>query len=216
MATNKKTSNLHERHWLRFLEVQGDRPFRRQDFAEVLYQHLRPRKMDVAKEVADEFMERARRAGQLVKAGHVHWKQVTLGERKLLSGRIVRDASDVCTLKLETRCPSKWVAVDLETGETWGSDVAGNGWKRASNDATAEAAAILTGAENQAGVELRAQVAKLQEERAMLRKVLFDLKNVYGHAFDAEGGGLVIPVDGVKKFDEANEAARLVLAKVPQ
>lgn len=216
MATTKKTSNPHERHWIRFLEAQGDRPFRRQDFAEVVYQHLRPRKMDVATKVADEFMERARRAGQLVKSGHVHWKQVTLDERKLLSGRVVRDASEVRTLKLETRCPSKWVAVDLETGETWGADVAGESWKRASYDATADAAAILAGAENQASVELRAQVAKLQEERDMLRKALVNLKNVYGPAFDAEGGGLVIPADGVKKFDEANEAARQALEKVLQ
>lgn len=217
MATNKKPNNSHERHWLHFLEAQGDRPFRRQDVAEVLYPHLRPRKMDVAKEVADEFMERARRAGQLVKAGHVHWKQVPTQQRKLLSGRIVDEAPEVCRLTLETRCPAKYVAVDLETGEVWGSRAIGDaGWMRATSEATADASAILARAGNQAVEEMRAQVAKLTEERKLLRDALVGLKNVYGHAFDAEGGGLVIPADGVKKFDEANDAARLALSGVPQ
>ena len=172
MVTSKKGSNPHERHWLRFLEEQGDRPFRRQDFAEVVYQHIRPRKMDTARTIADFYIERARRAGKLVKAGHVHWKQLATNQRKLLSGRAVAEAADLCVLKLETRCPSKYVTVDLETGDVWGSDVTGGGWKRATYDASAEAATILSGTTDKANEELRAQVAKLTEERDQLRKAL--------------------------------------------
>ncbi|MEX3983864.1 hypothetical protein AB4Y45_33305 [Paraburkholderia sp. EG287A] len=162
---SKKGSSPHGRRWLSFLEAQGGQPFRRQDFAEVVYQNIRPRKMDTAREIADFYMERARSAGEIVKAGHVHWKQLMTNQRKLLSGRTVADAPDLCELKLTTRCPSKWVAVDLETGDVYGSDITGSGWKRATYDAAAEAATILSGAADKANEELRAQVAQLTKER---------------------------------------------------
>ena len=42
--------------------------------------------------------------------------------RTLLTGKIVDEASDEYAIILMTRCPKKWVLVDLETGEQYSTE----------------------------------------------------------------------------------------------
>jgi hypothetical protein len=141
MATGQKVSAAQERAFAGFVEAQGDKPFRRQDLAEVLQRHTTPRSMDTARKLADVFIQRLQATNKLVKAGHVHWRLVVSDERTLKSGRTVPDLAEVMKLVLDTRCPQKWAAVDLETGQGWVG--AADGWKRADDTVRAEAAVIL-------------------------------------------------------------------------
>ncbi|KVP17140.1 hypothetical protein [Burkholderia ubonensis] len=145
MATSQKVSVAHQRIFDRFLEEQGDKPFRRQDIADALYPHMRPRAMGNARALADVLLRPLHSAGRLVKAGHVHWRLVVASERTLKGGRQVREYGDAKQLTLTTRCPEKWVSIDLETGDVW--EGSADGWKRAGSTAQQEAAGILGGAQ---------------------------------------------------------------------
>jgi hypothetical protein len=143
--------NRVEQVWAQFLETQGDKPFRRQDIAALLYPLTSPRSRGAASAQAHQVIQAARRAGKLVKAGHVHWKQVTLNERVLKSGRVVRESHELKALTLSTRCPAKWLALDLETGDIWAGTE--KGWTRAPYASIAEAreALIMDGIPSRSG-----------------------------------------------------------------
>jgi hypothetical protein len=142
MTTTIQVSAAQQRIVDRFIEAQGSKPFRRQDVADVLYPHIRPRLMGNARALADKVMQQMQRDRRLVKAGHVHWSLVVPTERTLKGGRVVPEHKDVQQLTLSTHCPQKWVAVDLETGDVWaGSD---EGWKRASGAVAGEVAQVLS------------------------------------------------------------------------
>lgn len=143
--TSQKVSVAHQRIFDRFLEEQGDKRFRRQDIADALYPHMRPRMMGNARALADVFLRQLHAADRLVKDGHVHWKLVVATERKLKGGRQVREHGDAKELTWTTRCPEKWVSIDLETGDVW--EGSADGWKRAGSIAHKEAAAILGGSQ---------------------------------------------------------------------
>jgi len=40
-------------------------------------------------------------------------------KRKLISGRVVTDASKIEDMTISSKCPDKWLFVDLETGDVW-------------------------------------------------------------------------------------------------
>ncbi|KVP75308.1 hypothetical protein WJ96_05995 [Burkholderia ubonensis] len=141
MATSQKVSAAHQRLFDRFLEERGDKPFRRQDIADVLYPHLRPRTMGAACNLADVFLRQLKSANRLTKAGHVHWQLIVPTERTLKGGRQVQEHADAKDLTLTTRCPEKWACIDLETGEVWGGS--DRGWLKASDVVCREAAAVL-------------------------------------------------------------------------
>lgn len=141
MAPNRKKHLSLQLVWQRFLEERGDQPFRRQDVAVLLYPLGRPRDRQTASVLADRFIQQARGEGKLVKAGHVHWKQVSLNERVLKSGRVVRESHELTALTLSTRCPAKWLALDLESGDVWAGTE--KGWTRAPYASIAEAREAL-------------------------------------------------------------------------
>lgn len=64
-------------------------------------------------------------------------------ERTLRGGRVVPEQEENVMLALKTKCPDKWVVVDLETGDVWGGGMAG--WTRAAEDLRSEARAVLSG-----------------------------------------------------------------------
>jgi hypothetical protein len=66
--------------------------------------------------------------------------------RRLISGRTVVDGVTSTALTLATRCPEKWVCVDLETGECWTHD--GHAFLRASAQVRAECATALAAGED--------------------------------------------------------------------
>lgn len=140
MNENQKLSPAQQRIVDLFLEVHGQK-FRRQDIAEALYPHIRPRLMGNATRLAEVVVRQLQASGKLEKAGHVHWKLISKEARKLKSGRQVPELSNVVDLPLTTRCPEKWVTIDLETGEV--REGTAQGWKGASADARRDAAAIL-------------------------------------------------------------------------
>lgn len=61
--------------------------------------------------------------------------------RTISSGRQVPELTDTKSLSLDTHCPEKWIAVDLQTGEAWAGGV--DGWKRATTDQRKETCACL-------------------------------------------------------------------------
>lgn len=40
-------------------------------------------------------------------------------KRKLLSGRIVEEEAKEFEMAIRSKCPNKWLFVDLETGDIW-------------------------------------------------------------------------------------------------
>ncbi|WP_454912937.1 hypothetical protein [Variovorax gossypii] len=133
-----KPSAVHRRALSTLFDRVGITPFRRSDLSEVLYPNTRPRSRVTADHLADAVLREAARAGAIQRHGHLHWTK-TSSERRLLSGRRVAELAEVCELSLSTRCPGKWVAADLETGEIWiGTPT---GWQRAPAEVTMEAAA---------------------------------------------------------------------------
>lgn len=60
-----------------------------------------------------------------------------------ISGRALKEHEPPVTLTLTTRVPSKWLAVDMETGEAWEGTPAGT-WARADAKARKEAATALS------------------------------------------------------------------------
>lgn len=116
-------------------------PFRRSTLSNALYSHTSPRSHPVADRLADALMKELSKAGVIQRHGHLHWVKVSQ-QRALKSGRAVPELPEVVDLRLTTRCPSKWVSVDLETGDIWvGSQT---GWRRAGAEEQSDAAALLT------------------------------------------------------------------------
>ncbi|MCL4722890.1 MAG: hypothetical protein KJZ90_01245 [Rhodocyclaceae bacterium] len=126
--------------WAVFLDSVGAKPFRRSAVSKVVYPHTNPRSLPRADALADALIQASAKAGELVRHGHLHWMRAQKG-RILKSGRKVAELADTVELKLDTHCPEKWLAVDLETGDVW---VGGRkGWGRANKDQRAEAAGVL-------------------------------------------------------------------------
>lgn len=57
--------------------------------------------------------------------------------RLLCSGRTVPELAQPIELSLTTRCPDKWLSLDLETGEVWAAS--DKGWRRATQAQRQEA-----------------------------------------------------------------------------
>lgn len=119
----------------RFLtETTG--PFRRGDLAEHLLRLLRAGRgpQDRPRKKADDLAASALRqlasAGRILRHGHQHWIVCT-ATRVLRDGSVVPETPAPVTLSLTTRCPRKWLAVDLETGEVWAGNERG-AWRRES------------------------------------------------------------------------------------
>ena len=129
----------HRRVVRAFLEsVNG--PFRRQQLTALLYPLTSPRSRLRAESIAQAFIKELAKAGEIQRNGHLHWVKVSR-KRTLRSGRDVPELPEMVALTLQTRCPDKWAAVDLETGEVWMG--AGAGWKRATKGQEAEIGACL-------------------------------------------------------------------------
>jgi len=114
------------------LLVESTGPFRRSDLTARLLRLL-PRVALRSREKADKLAASAlwqlAGAGRIRRHGHQHWVVCT-ASRTLRDGSVVPETSAPVTLSLTTRCPRKWLAVDLETGEVWAGDERGE-WRRA-------------------------------------------------------------------------------------
>lgn len=139
IETNKKLDAA----WAMFMTLNAKAPYiRRSDVAEFLAKRLSgtrrptPEQRELAAKAAERFMKDARKAEKLVKSGHLHWRFSGVEDRtrKLIDGRIVADGPENVILSLESRCPTKWLSVDLESGSVWQADETGH-WTRATPEA---------------------------------------------------------------------------------
>ena len=117
----------------RFL-IETTGPFRRGDLTERLLRLLRTERgpQDRSRKKSDDLAASALRqlasAGRIRQHGHQHWIACT-ATRVLRDGSVVPETQAPVTLSLVTRCPQKWLAVDLETGEIWAGSERGM-WRR--------------------------------------------------------------------------------------
>lgn len=117
-----------------------DKPFRRAD----LIARLRRRRIGAASQtsferIADAILKDAARDGAIARHGHLHWIRLSKnpGRRQLRSGRLVPEQAQAVTLTVDTHVPTKYLLVDLETGDLWEGTARG-GWTRASAEALEE------------------------------------------------------------------------------
>ncbi len=108
--------------------AEATEPFRRADLTACLLPRTSPRSRERANKLAASALRQLAAAGWIRRLGHQHWI-VRTATRTLRDGSRVPESSAPVTLSLTTRCPRKWLAVDLETGETWVGDERG-GWRR--------------------------------------------------------------------------------------
>lgn len=122
------------------LDVKGCERFRRSELAVRLYAKTNPRSHSRADKLAELLIQDAARHGKIVRTGHLHWMRVQ-ATRVLKSGRTAADLPELVSLSLQTRCPEKWLSIDMESGEIWlGSQ---SGWRRAPASVTVELRALL-------------------------------------------------------------------------
>ncbi len=131
-----------EQKFITLLDAKCGKPFRRSELATLLYPLSAPRSRPVADSLAETIINQAFRAGKIVRSGHLHWVSNHI-TRKLISGRTVPELSVLVDLPITTRCPEKWLSVDLETGAIWLGTQKGS-WQRAPASIAAELKAILS------------------------------------------------------------------------
>lgn len=121
-----------------------DKPFRRSDLLARVKRRIRSPSQAHVEHIANAIMKEAAKAGQIARHGHLHWVRVTQspGNRQLRSGRLVPEQADTVILKVETHVPSKYVLVDLETGDLWEGTPRGS-WTRASAEALDETVRLV-------------------------------------------------------------------------
>lgn len=100
------------------LGTVGDTPFRRSDLAKLIYPLTTPRSHPRATEIAGLVMTEAARNATIRREGHVHWVRVA-SHRKSRNGRTLVELPAPVPLSINTKVPSKWAFVDLETGEVF-------------------------------------------------------------------------------------------------
>lgn len=118
-----------------------DGPFRRSALSQALYAQTVPRSRDVADRLADKLLRELANSGRIQRHGHQHWTKVVT-QRKLRSDRLVPELPKTVDLVLTTRCPAKWLSVDMETGDVWAGSQ--SGWRRATAAERNEAIAGLS------------------------------------------------------------------------
>ena len=128
MPAPARPTPAQQRRADRFLE-QVTLPFRRSAVAAALRTRPMPR-AEVDQLAAAVIQDWARR-GLVALQPDRRWARV-VRQRSLRDGSRVPEQTVPVTLELTTRCPRKWLAVDLETGEVWAGDDAG-GWVRATS-----------------------------------------------------------------------------------
>jgi hypothetical protein len=126
-AQQIKVTDRHRHALTEVLDTFDGRRFRRSDVADRIYPLTTPRSRERANSVSDQLLREASGIGRIRREGHLHWIAVTKS-RALIDGTTVAELDQGHQLSLDTRCPEKWLAVDLETGEVWRGSV--NGWKR--------------------------------------------------------------------------------------
>lgn len=128
MAT--KAINISEKHrhaLVQVIEQFGEARFRRSDLSARIYPMTSPRNRERADAISDRVLRDAAAAGTIRREGHQHW--IKVGQcRRLVDGSVAAELPASQALSLNTKCPEKWLAVDLETGDVWRGMT--KGWKR--------------------------------------------------------------------------------------
>ncbi|WP_413460637.1 hypothetical protein [Herbaspirillum huttiense] len=139
-AKKAKVTAKMELEFQTLLATKGDR-FRRSDLAKLLRPFTNPRSLQVADELAGIIMAKARKDGVIVSAGSVLWKVATRS-RRTKAGRPLVELEVPVDIKVTTKVPEKWFALDAETADLWVADRAGK-LARASKAQIEEAIELL-------------------------------------------------------------------------
>ncbi|MCV0441293.1 MAG: hypothetical protein K5880_22085 [Hydrogenophaga sp.] len=110
------------------LDHVGNMRFRRSDLSERLLALTSPRSRARADALATVLIKEAAAQGRIRRDGHQHWVASARG-RTLRDGSLVPELNELQQLSLHTRCPQKWLAIDMESGEVW--QPTAQGWRRA-------------------------------------------------------------------------------------
>lgn len=121
----------------------GTTRFRRSDLAEKLYPMTSPRSRPRADALAGAVIAEAAKKGLVQREGHQHWKRVAR-HRHTRSGRQLAELEREVALPIRSKVPSKWVSVDLETGQIWMGST--SGWTRISAETLSELKAMVAAA----------------------------------------------------------------------
>ena len=150
--------------WTSFTEAVGPQPFRLSALTKLLYPKTNPRSRDRAQRIAARLIQRAYKAGEIGRQGHLHWIRLTRG-RRLKSGRTAPEHAGLHRLQVQTHCPEKYVLVDLETACLWQGTP--RSWVRAGDQGISDARAVL-GLLNAQQTGVRAEESQTVAERSAL------------------------------------------------
>lgn len=139
----KKAIHIADKHrhaLAQVIEAFGEVRFRRSDLAARIYPMTSPRSRERADAISEKVLRDAAAAGTIRREGHQHWIKVGQG-RRLVDGSLVAELPTSQALTLDTKCPEKWLAVDLETGDVWRGTT--KGWKRLAGQHQQAIAALM-------------------------------------------------------------------------
>lgn len=138
--TSIKLSDRHRHALVQVIDEFGEGRFRRSDLSARIYPMTSPRSRQRADAISDRVLRDAAARGMIRREGHQHWIKVGQG-RRLVDGSVVAELPASKALALETKCPEKWLAVDLETGDVWRGTT--KGWKRFPGDHRGAISALI-------------------------------------------------------------------------
>ena len=126
--------------WTEFRKGLGAQPFSLGEVSAFLFAIAPASWKRSTRSLAFRLLSWARAQGEIVPCDDLNWL-LRKHARRLTSGRFVPEHADILRLQVRTRCPEKYVLVDLERGDVWqGSE---KSWKAANDGAKREVSEIL-------------------------------------------------------------------------
>ncbi|MEJ6003839.1 hypothetical protein [Paucibacter soli] len=126
-----KLTAKHRHALQNVLEQFAGKRFRRGDVATWIHPITRPNCWEKADAIAAALVKESLAAGLIRRSGQGYVGTPLNGKsRPLIGGGVAAEFPKSKKLGLDTACPGKWIAVDLETGDIW--EGTPEGWKQAS------------------------------------------------------------------------------------
>lgn len=140
--TAPKVTQKHRDALFSVIDQFDGKAFRRGDLATWIHPLTRPRSWPMADVLAHQVLKDAVKAGQISQRGEAYMASPAVsGSRSLIGGGVAAEFKMSQKLGLDTKCPGKWVSIDLETGHIWmGTEL---GWRQASAEQRRRAEAAL-------------------------------------------------------------------------
>ncbi|MFK4705584.1 hypothetical protein ABIC83_002423 [Roseateles asaccharophilus] len=140
--TAPKVTQKHRDALSSVIDQFDGKPFRRGDLATWIHPLTKPRSWPLADMLASLVLKEAVTAGQVSQNGEAYVPSAAVnGSRPLIGGGVAAEFKREQKLDIGTKCPGKWVSIDLETGDIWmGTEL---GWRQANAEQRRRAEAAL-------------------------------------------------------------------------